>query len=94
MDVTFTKKALQKLKDDNVNEITISIKTSGGWEPSGAPYLLMGSHEGQDGTFKTVEEENIKVNIKTCIKSPSKELTVNYGGLFKKVFYITGALEF
>lgn len=54
----------------------------------------MGSSEGQDGTFITVETEGLKVNVKTCIKSTSNELVVNYGGLFKKVFYITGALEF
>lgn len=54
----------------------------------------MGDHKDQDGTFITVEVEDIKVDVKTCIKSPSNELTVNYGGLFKKVFYITGALEF
>lgn len=30
MKVSFTKKALSKLKEDNVKEITISIKTMGG----------------------------------------------------------------
>ncbi len=94
MNVSFSKKALAKLKEDSVNEITISIKTAGGWAPSGAPYLVMGNSEGQDGTFNTIEVEGLKVNVKTCIKSTSNELVVNYGGLFKKVFYITGALEF
>lgn len=30
MNVSFSSKALAKLKEDNVNEITISIKTAGG----------------------------------------------------------------
>lgn len=94
MNVVIEKKALAKLQEENVKEITISIKTSGGWAPTGAPYLVMGSSEGQDGTFIDVEVEGIKVNVKTCIKSPGNELVVSYGGLFKKVFYISGALAF
>lgn len=94
MNVTISKKALAKLQEDNVSEITISIKTAGGWAPTGSPFLVMGTSEGQDGTFVSNEIDNIKVNVKTCIKSPSNELTVEYGGLFKKVFFVTGALEF
>ncbi len=93
MNVVIAKKALAKLKNDNVNEITISIKTAGGWTPSGAPFLVMGSSEGMDGTFNTIEVEGITVHVKTCIKSPGNELELHYGGLLKKVFYISGALE-
>lgn len=94
MNVVISNKALNKLKEDNVTEFTISIKSSGGWQATGAPFLVMGGCDDLDGTFIQTEADGIKVNVKTCIKSPSKELTVNYGGLFKKVFYVSGALEF
>ncbi len=94
MQVSLTKKALVKLQEQNVNEFTISIKSSGGWQSFGLPFVVMGSAKDLDGTFEEVEVEGMKVHVKTCIKSPSNELTVNYGGLFKKVFYITGALEY
>lgn len=93
MKVNITKKALEQLYKENAKEITISVKTSGGWTPSGNPFLVMGSPEGLDGTFEEKQFNDIKVHVKTCIKSPNSEIELNYGGLFKKVFYITGALS-
>lgn len=93
MEVIFEKKALEKLRLDNVEEVTIYVKTAGGWSPVGAPELIIGGFENLDGSYEEKEVDNIKVNVKTCIKSTSNELTVAYGGLFKKVFYVTGALE-
>lgn len=54
----------------------------------------MSNCENLEGTFEQTEVDGMKVHIKTCIKSPANELVVNYGGLFKKVFYVTGALEY
>lgn len=94
MKVTISKKALQKLTADNIKELTISIKSSGGWSVSGSPFIVFGGCDDLDGTFSTTEVEGITVHVKTCIKSPSDELVINFGGLFKKVFYITGSLDF
>lgn len=54
----------------------------------------MSGPEGLDGTFEEKIVEGMTVHVKTCIKSHGNEIQLNYGGLFKKVFYITGALEF
>ncbi len=93
MNVTIEKKALDKLLADNIAEFTIYIKSATGWSVSGSPYVIFGGKDDLDGSYETVEVDNIKINVKTCIQSASNELVVKYGGLFKKVFYITGHLE-